>query len=196
MLIINMITKSICNENVVKVGTCVWARDSQRVGCGASKEPVSRFLIFLHHPLSGNYKVRKKKKKPAEQRATSAPAEKKTSAPRLSNGFVCPGGKLGVWNILVFIFGNFSLQSSSFPTHPSGSHCSATPNGLSEVLHLPGRDYAQRPGMPGWQGLQPDHLGMRRSNQRRRLRDLLQQTRTKETPCPTSSGPGGGDFKS
>ena len=41
--------------------------------------------------------MRKKKKKPAEQRATSAPAEKKTSAPRLSNGFVCPGGKLGVW---------------------------------------------------------------------------------------------------
>lgn len=24
----------------VQVGTCVWARDSQRVGCGVSKEPV------------------------------------------------------------------------------------------------------------------------------------------------------------
>ena len=139
--------------------------------------------------------MRKKKKKPAEQRATSAPTEKKTSAPRLSNGFVCPGGKLGVWNILTFSFRNFSPQCSSFP-QPSGSHCSSTPNGLSEVLHLPGRDNAQGPGMPGWQGLQPDHLGMRRSNQRRRLRDLLQQARTTKTSCPTSGGPGGGNFKS
>ena len=34
----------------VKVGTCVWARDSQRVGCGASKEPVILLstTLFLH----------------------------------------------------------------------------------------------------------------------------------------------------
>ena len=52
--------------------------------------------------------MRKKKKQGGEQqRATSAPAEKKTSAPRLSNGFVCPGGKLGVWNIWIFPFWNF-----------------------------------------------------------------------------------------
>ena len=140
--------------------------------------------------------MRKKKKKPAEQRATSAPTEKKTSAPRLSNGFVCPGGKLGVWNIWIFSFSELSPHLFSFPCHPSGAHRSSTSNGLSEVLHLPGRDNTQGPGMPGWQGLQPDHLGMRRSNQRRRLRDLLQQARTTKTTCPTSGGPGGGNFKS
>ena len=179
----------------MQVGTCVWARDSQRVGCGASKEPVTRILFFLLSTfLFGNYKVRKKKKKPAEQRATSAPAEKKTSAPRLSNGFVCPGGKLGVWMEHFDFFRNFSPQPSSCFCQPSGTHCSSTSNGLSEVLHLPGRDNAQGPGMPGWKSLQPDHLGMRRSNQRRRLRDLLQQARTTKTPCPTPSGPGGGNL--
>ena len=68
----------------------------------------SIYYSFFCILLFGNYKVRKKKKKPAEQRATSAPAEKKTSAPRLSNGFVCPGGKLGVWNIWIFSFSELS----------------------------------------------------------------------------------------
>ena len=58
--------------------------------------------------------MRKKKKKPAEQRATSAPVEKKTTAPRLSNGFVCPGGKLGVRIILFLCF----WRSSSGKLHP------------------------------------------------------------------------------
>ena len=30
----------IFHGSCVQVGTCVWARDSQRVGCGVSKEPV------------------------------------------------------------------------------------------------------------------------------------------------------------
>ena len=154
----------------------------------------SIYYSFFCILLFGNYKVRKKKKKPAEQRATSAPAEKKTSAPRLSNGFVCPGGKLGVWNIWIFSFSELSPHLFSFPCHPSGAHRSSTSNGLSEVLHLPGRDNAEGPGVPGSQGLQPNHLVMRRSNQRRWVRDLLQQARTTKAPCPTASVPGGANF--
>ena len=138
-----------------------------------------------------NNQVRKKKKKPAEQRATSAPVEKKTTAPRLSNGFVCPGGKLGVWIIsfLCFLRSSWSELHPFF--HPTGTHCSPTSNRLSKVLHLFGRDQAAGPGLPGGQSLQPDHLGLRRAHQRGRLRDLLQQARAEETSCSTSCLPGG-----
>ena len=70
-----------CSEGLhysEEVGTCVWARDSGRIGCGVEKEP-----------------VRKKKKKAQQQSASPTPKKKEVS-PRLDNGFVCPGGKLGV----------------------------------------------------------------------------------------------------
>ena len=84
-----------------------WLRGFQGAG---NVHPVS-FIQSSCNLSILNHKVRKKKKKPAEQRATTAPAEKKTTAPRLSNGFVCPGGKLGVRNI--FLLTTFS----SLPSH-------------------------------------------------------------------------------
>ena len=73
-------------------------------------------LISSFQPISNlknNKQVRKKKKKPAEQRATSAPVEKKTTAPRLSNGFVCPGGKLGVRIISFLCFLEIIFKQTS-----------------------------------------------------------------------------------
>ena len=66
----------------VQVGTCVWARDSGRTGCGSSGS------------------AERKKKEPEPTLPPPPPGGSDAKAPppaeALANGFRCPGGKLGI----------------------------------------------------------------------------------------------------
>ena len=61
-------------------GICVWARDSGRTGCG------------LYPDEEPEKKKRRKKPKPPSNISDQKPKKRE----KLSNGFSCPGGKLGV----------------------------------------------------------------------------------------------------
>ena len=67
----------------MKVGTCVWARDSQRVGCGASKEPVillSTTLFFAIYYLGITRWGRRRRSLPSSVRRVHP--RKRRQAPR------------------------------------------------------------------------------------------------------------------
>ena len=62
-----------------EIGTCVWARESNRKGC-----------------LSDNQRATKSKSRQKMRSRNESPQEERRGGESLSNGFTCPGGKLGI----------------------------------------------------------------------------------------------------